>query len=1319
MKNILLIGVGGTGSKTVDTLFQKVKELGRQNDNNISAIVFDTDAGDIKKIETAVPIPMADNASVGVICDRIGTNYIREWFPCGDKAIRSQEMFRGASQWRKKSYLAFLNLMNKPKFRSAFVSTLEKMTLDPSAPCEVYIISSVAGGTGSGSFIPIALFAKRYLRKNLGKSPIINAMIALPDIYAESQTPENNTKIYANAYAIFRELNAINLVSRGYNKGEQLNKKTPIKFRIGNPEEPNLGVLFDSMDQSFWTPEAAPFTQVFVLDKIPNVTSVTAHNIVLANSLYSLICTDIGDKFDSEISNHELLHSQNNGSGAIYAGISTSEIRFPRETVLDYIAHRKTVMSCEGEWLTLHNAVENKIRENERQAKEAGRAYTMGDAGYAKIVLEELENDIENNDAKINDLVERGTAVYDEQGNKDTSTNTAEKYYEKLNSILNKKVPQSTIKREEIERSFSEKASDAKPDLDTVCECATDAKKALLTYFIECVEAIKRMRGSLTDSIFSLDKKKDVTANKELSLVNGVLMNGGKYLHPVTAMVQLSRLRVKLSEVIKKEDPEFAEMLKKREIGDIPSKYLTLDSDFSEGDDESAGKKKNLKKSQYVKMKELRFATITGNADEYREKGKSDTNADIYALKADSLAILDSIKSAATKELKFLVLSNLARMIDILIAKYRAFFVRFDKEKVNLEEATKDVMRRDCGIVDSVINIYSSKDDKEAILKSVLEASGPATDAEIAENDDTVGSGVFKNVYASACAEASQAQDFNDKDAGAIRSLFTNIIEANKKTIKNSDAFSEINNYNVVEAIKASCGGNSEKLKDKLKNFFSTACETAKPSIKIDNSIEASDEVMPANVTVFMMSLNTGRYIKRNADIFDIRLPADQSKEGKIIEACAEQFIRAYSGDDTARVAVVSSMPDNVLYCTGEIMDISPLRVAKFNELGEDNLYFTHYQKAIYNWKKYETEMWNPHLGNNLHLRGNLPYMNRKMEKIYDDKMIKAMFYGFWEKSLVCEKPVGTKKDKHVFKVVDKEGRKTTIKTPDGYPVNLENASFLIKWLRNEDDLIQEWSEKFDERVQKINNSIPNIVSDTVSQVQRLKTHITAHHPFIKLLNTCLFEENTYTESSAFPTEKKGPSIIELAYLIKTSEESGRDCDDAERILAVAYDVFKDICKFRANPDLFPDRFIEIYKWQLQNVFKGLLSTKIVLNDVENCDAYLGQFASWFNGEKVFQDISDDLPISDTGEINISSKFNYAVNEEVQKELAKIKGTIKKTNNFAPSAPVVTPVATPVATPVVAEPVEEVAVTEDAEEAVEESEEATLPKKRGPKPKNK
>ncbi len=1256
MKNILLIGVGGTGSKTVDTLFQKIKELGCQNENNISAIVFDTDVGDIRKIESATPIPMADNASVGAICDRIGTEFIKEWFPCDDKAIRSQEMFRGASQWRKKSYLAFLNLMSKPKYRTMFINTLEKMTLDPSAPCEVYIISSVAGGTGSGSFIPIALFAKRYLRKNLGKSPIINAMIALPDIYAESQTPENNTKIYANAYAIFRELNAINLVARGYNKGDQLNKKSPVKLKIGNAEEPYVGMLFDSMDKSYWTPDAAPFTQVFVLDKIPGITSVTAHNIVLANSLYSLICTDIGDKFDSEISNHELLHSQNNGSGAIYAGISTSEMKFPKETVLNYIAHKKTVMACEGEWLTLHNAVEETIKRNEIQAKEMGRAYSMRDTDYAKIVLEELENDVENNDSKINDIVDRGTSVTDDEGVKDTTTNTAERYFDNLDKSLAKRIP-STNQVEELVLSLISEISGKNATLEKIVEGATECRGHITEYFTECINQIKRMKIAINDSILSLDKRKDYLTNSDLSLVKGILMDNGKFIHPVSAMAQLCRLKIKVAGAIKKENEELARLIKARDVSDVPDTFLKVESKVvaNKGD-----KKVNLKKSGYLSFaeeKDERFIKITTESDSYTGVKRTDLDADCFALRTDVINIINTIKSEAVKQLKFMTYTNLSRVLDVLIAKYRAFFVRFDKERVSLEEATKDVLRKDNGIIDSVINVYSSPAEKEKILNAVLEASGPATATEIIKTDDIVGKGVFENVFAASCSEVNNAQDFNDKDVSAIRAIFDSLIDSYKKTLKKSDGYAEIDGYNIVEAIKASCDDNKAKLIEKLRNFFSTACEMAKPSIVIDKREELSGVVEPSYVTVFMMSENTARYIKRNAELFEITLPNDQSKEGKIIEACAEQFIRYYSGDDTARVAVVPSKQDNILYCTGEIMDISPLRVAKFNELGEDNLYFTNYQKAIYNCKHFETEMWNPHLGNNFHLRGYLPYMNEEMEKYEDTKMVKALFYGLKEKRLCTEEIFG-RKNKYYFKLVDKDGRKNALRTPEGLYINLENVAQLVKWFRNQDDLIADWSVKFDEWLFGVKNKLPNIPDDSL--YQKLETAIT-NCAYMSLLHFSLFEDKSYSDKvSKYEHRKVGPSIIDFAYLVKSSEESGRDCDDAERILTVAYDIFLDICKFRANPESVTDRFIKIYKHELGLVYEKLLLNKVIFESIKDWKSFVDQFSAWFDSEAVFQDISDDMPLNADNTLNIGNKFKYevalsAVANEIARATSKIE----------------------------------------------------------------
>ena len=66
-KNILLIGIGGTGSNAVDLLYQKIQTLGQKNDNLIRAIVFDTDTGDLERISAATVIPLADPRSLGTV----------------------------------------------------------------------------------------------------------------------------------------------------------------------------------------------------------------------------------------------------------------------------------------------------------------------------------------------------------------------------------------------------------------------------------------------------------------------------------------------------------------------------------------------------------------------------------------------------------------------------------------------------------------------------------------------------------------------------------------------------------------------------------------------------------------------------------------------------------------------------------------------------------------------------------------------------------------------------------------------------------------------------------------------------------------------------------------------------------------------------------------------------------------------------------------------------------------------------------------------------------------------------------------------------
>lgn len=1243
MKNILLIGVGGTGSNTVDILYSQIRKLGLQNDNSIKAIVFDTDKGDIAQIEAAVPISMADNASVGTVCDRVGKQYIREWFPCDDKSVRTQELIRGASQWRKKSYLAFLNVMNKPRERTALLSTLETMTVDPNAACEVYVITSLAGGTGSGSFIPIALYVKRYLRKQLGKNPMVSALVCLPDIYAQKQTPENKIKVYSNAYAILREINAINLVSRNYNEGRTGRKKAPIRFRIGNPNEPNVGVLFDASDKAFWTPEAAPFNQIFVLDKIPGVNSVEAHNIVLADSLYSLICTDIGKEFDSEASNHEIVRSQSNGSNAIFASISSAQMRFPTDSVLEYLAYSKTLEACEAEWLLLHREVEKRIAEKDKQEKELGRRLQFKDGDYAKIVLETYADLEAAGKANLVDLIDEATAVFDKDGKKTPDT-TADLYVKSIMGTIKDRLGNA------FEFDKGENDVENAKDVGSLLSNADIYFKNLQKLFVECVDTINRTKTSFSESIISLDKLKDDGSKKAytdllaetFSLVQKALMHNKKYIHPVAAMVQLCRIRTKLmmEDTIQNETEEWPEF-KQRKVSNLPERYYAEITEEPRLLDNEEAKDTA---SYYTKLGNTRFSDLReADEDDLKKKIKNAKYDNAY-LRGDAERIGSKIISEAEDQLRHFVLRKVFADIDLLIDKYRTFFGRFDKEKEDLVEETKTARKRDAKPNDSILNIYSSEEDKEKIKNKIFKDAGPETTEEREKNNDIVGKGVFLSVYNSACAEKSNDQSFNDKDASSYRSLFKNMVDSYRSFIKNSEAFKAVASYNVIEAIEATCTDpNNVEERDKLlKYYFANALEIAKPPIAINNSGDLNEVVQASDIEVFLVSYDTGKYIKKNAEKYGIKVSVEKGSEAKIVRSCVIEFIQKYASSDSARVAVVDKMASNVIYCTGEKIDISPLRVPKFNELGEDAIYYKEYRKAIHNYKVYDTDMWNPHLGYNLEKRGYLPYMNPEMESIYDVKMVKALFYGFLKRGIrFSAGSTATTRGIQSFSYTDLEGRSKKIRAEDGTYVSQKNIALLLSWIRNEDELIEDWAERFDNLIQEEKNKLPSVASE--KDLQKLEQQLTTTS-FMTALRNNLFEMPDYDKDRK-DQGVNGPSIIEFAYLVKTSEESIRDNDDAERLLTVAYDTFKDLVAFRVNPEMEADKYEQVYRQQLEDkFFVALANSKTVRQvglDYNSRASFFNQLSSWLFSAETFMAIPKSNPVDEQGNMRYTEQFKY------------------------------------------------------------------------------
>jgi hypothetical protein len=241
---------------------------------------------------------------------------------------------------------------------------------------------------------------------------------------------------------------------------------------------------------------------------------------------------------------------------------------------------------------------------------------------------------------------------------------------------------------------------------------------------------------------------------------------------------------------------------------------------------------------------------------------------------------------------------------------------------------------------------------------------------------------------------------------------------------------------------------------------------------------------------------------------------------------------------------------------------------------------------------------------------------------------VKALLYGFQKEYIVYKSGVGDGSKNCYFYCNNKK-----IKDSEGRWVNNKSVSSLMNWIRNQDDLVEDWSDAFDKDIRRQMNDLPSIAGDGSSEISKLESKITTSE-YMKLLNTQLYADPTNAGN-------KGPSALAFAYEIKRSEELGRDCDDAERVLEVLYSVFKQIVEHRANPEMYPERFIQVYSQQLGNVFEALASAKSIQSSGNDAKDRLISVTQWINQSGAFRAISKSTPMDDKGNICIDSPYEF------------------------------------------------------------------------------
>lgn len=351
---ILLIGLGGIGSKIVNDVFGRLKEAGTPG--FVEALVFDTDQGSLNELEHMekdCKIQTSTDKTVSFVLER--DKNAETWFPVHPR-ILDMSLINGAGQIRAVSRLALRAAMKEGKLSKIQTVKDRLYRLGGNASekgVRIMIVSSLMGGTGSGIFLQIPLYLRELMESKFGANRIeIQGTFLLPDVLKGSIDGEGEKKnIYANAYACLREFNAIiqSLVGR-----EDI---VELEYR------PDQVETMQDISVKSW-----PYDYCYIYDKEDAkgrvLSTVEDYKRMIAENLFSQIYGPVSDRlyghFINEIRNIIRENCEN-----IFGGVSVGKLIYPYDDLCDYVTNKVVEENLKDKLLRIDEEYDRQMKQFE------------------------------------------------------------------------------------------------------------------------------------------------------------------------------------------------------------------------------------------------------------------------------------------------------------------------------------------------------------------------------------------------------------------------------------------------------------------------------------------------------------------------------------------------------------------------------------------------------------------------------------------------------------------------------------------------------------------------------------------------------------------------------------------------------------------------------------------------------------------------------------------------------------------------------------------------------------------------------------------
>ena len=948
-RDILLIGIGQTGCAVAELFSNKMNKDGIR----VTSLAMDTDETVLEKLASAKAVPMTDEKDIFSVVEALGAENVKDWFPCEwdedcTEFAKILKMNAGSNQWRMKAYLSFASFLSKDKTRAILTETLDSLieSCDSEKGIEVYTVASLAGGTGSALFLPVALYVKKYIESKNAKISMSTAMLAMPDIYENCYSAEQRVKSQANAYAALREYNAM-LLSTCYAVNEEKGEfHPPVVFKLGK-ENGTPELLFDSEKEEYKVPSANPFDRVYLLERVAGVMSASEHMDIIADVTASVCKGGAWASADAD--------KKEKKSDAVFRGISLVNIKYPLEYTVNYIAKKQLNDLVMRELSRTYRSVEAEIERKSGEALLYGYHFKADIEQYAELFVSVAEDIVayEGNDLS---LIARKPDKF--VGDKSAVDVWTPEYRSRLGALIDSRLLCDASKNisavltatDVDEKSKKKTKAKAKP-ADTAA-LARDCGEWLRDTFRHGLEAGISRKQELIDSLLN-----DNADDETFSILGSIIKKDGKYLHPVYALL---RLCVVYNELVRSYNLGYslsgyaAEEIAKAEV---PEELLIM-------------KPSESSRTKYAKAGELRFLDLVSD-----KTGKQIRKADDRLLfKEDLATAYDNVMSI----LRFYHYVTVIDTVGSMISAYRSFFSYACAMEDDIESDVKLALI--CGSSDNgnCVNVGVSVSEKERHYTEYAKKYFERTEC-IEEYTKTLGRLVYEGV---------RTKSDDSSFRGTAEKVFETAEKIYKKQCTDSEYYRSDIDRNILDIVLDKRSGVSLSLVFKGRN--------ATLRTKMPQAYSEYKDVKCETVAVLDREVET--FIKENPDRFSGIEP----------KTYVEQLMYR-AGEYSGSAAFADNVGAKNMLLRTECVNLRAYFAETVNELSDEHTGYKNYQKALREMVAYTTKMWNPHLTYSRDGEKMLPFINPEMQKGYEADVAKAVVYAIHTGDVFVDKVNGEK----------------------------------------------------------------------------------------------------------------------------------------------------------------------------------------------------------------------------------------------------------------------------------------------------------------------